>query len=259
MIPKAFITAWQKNAPWQEDTQVEQDLIIERSLMEIYSDSFLRHKLAFRGGTALHKIFLSPAARYSEDIDLVQITAEPFGPVIDKIRERLDFLGRPVVKQKRHNNTLVYRFESETGIPAKLKIEINCREHFTLFGIQMVDLSMNSDWFKGTAQIPTYDLEELLGTKMRALYQRRKGRDLFDLHYAITKANADTNKIVTAWKHYMNEEGNSVSQAEYLDNLEKKMTDKDFLGDTRGLLRAGLNYDVKDAFEFVKRELLEKI
>lgn len=259
MIPKAFITAWQKNAPWQEDTQVEQDLIIERSLMEIYSDSFLRNKLAFRGGTALHKIFLSPAARYSEDIDLVQITAEPFGPVIDKIRERLDFLGRPVVKQKRHNNTLVYRFETETGIPAKLKIEINCREHFTLFGIQTVDLSMNSDWFKGTAQIPTYDLEELLGTKMRALYQRRKGRDLFDLHYAITKANADANKIVNAWKHYMNEEGNSVSQAEYLDNLEKKMTDKDFLGDTRGLLRAGLNYNVEDAFEFVKRELLEKI
>jgi predicted nucleotidyltransferase component of viral defense system len=215
MIPKAFITAWQKKAPWQDDTQVEQDLIIERSLIEIYSDPFLKDKLAFRGGTALHKIFLSPAARYSEDIDLVQITAEAFGPVIDKIRERLDFMSRPVVKQKKNNNTLVYRFESETGIPAKLKIGINCREHFTLYGLQTVDLSTESEWFSGTAQIPTYDLTELLGTKMRALYQRRKGRDLFDLYYAITKGNANTDRIVAAWKHYMTEEGNSVSQAEY--------------------------------------------
>ena len=259
MIPKAFITAWQKKAPWQEDTQVEQDLIIERSVIEIYSDPFLKEKLAFRGGTALHKIFLAPAARYSEDIDLVQITAEPFGPVIDKIRERLDFMSRPIVKQKKNNNTLIYRFDSETGLPAKLKIEINCREHFTLYGLQTVEFSMESEWFSGTAQISTYDLTELLGTKMRALYQRRKGRDLFDLYHAITKTNANTDRIVAAWKRYMQEEGNRVSQTEYLDNMERKMADKDFLGDTRSLLRTGLHYDVEEAYEFVKRELLEKI
>lgn len=72
MIPKAYITAWQKNAPWQYGFQVEQDLIIERALVEIYSDPFLKERLAFRGATALHKIHLKPQARYSEDIDLVQ-------------------------------------------------------------------------------------------------------------------------------------------------------------------------------------------
>lgn len=45
--------------------QVEEDLVISRSLVEIYSDDFLRQRLAFRGGTALHKIYLKPAARYS--------------------------------------------------------------------------------------------------------------------------------------------------------------------------------------------------
>ena len=80
MIPQSYITAWRKKAPWQEDYQVEQDLIIERALVEIYSDPFLKERLAFRGGTALHKLHLSPAVRYSEDIDLVQIKAEPFGP-----------------------------------------------------------------------------------------------------------------------------------------------------------------------------------
>jgi len=71
MIPRAFITEWQKNASWQTNAQVEQDLIIERALIEMFSDEMIRSKLAFRGGTALHKIFLKPQVRYSEDIDLV--------------------------------------------------------------------------------------------------------------------------------------------------------------------------------------------
>lgn len=71
MIPQSYITAWRKKAPWQEDFQVEQDMVIERALIEIYNEPFLKERLAFRGGTALHKLYLSPAARYSEDIDLV--------------------------------------------------------------------------------------------------------------------------------------------------------------------------------------------
>ncbi len=259
MIPQSYITAWRKKAPWQEDYQVEQDLIIERALVEIYADPFLKKRLAFRGGTALHKLHLSPAVRYSEDIDLVQIKAEPFGPIIDKIRERISFLGKPVIKQKQHNNTIVYRFESESGIPSRLKIEVNCREHFTVYGIQESNLLVDSEWFRGEASLPSYDITELLGTKMRALYQRRKGRDLFDLHYAITQTNADPQKIIDAWKHYMKEEGNSVSQLEFIDNMEKKMTDKDFLGDMQGLLRPDVAYEIDNAYRFIKAELLEKL
>ena len=77
MIPSSFITAWRKNAPWIENSQVEQDLIIERSLVEIFNDPFLKEHLSFRGGTALHKFFMKPQPRYSEDIDLVQIKPEP--------------------------------------------------------------------------------------------------------------------------------------------------------------------------------------
>lgn len=260
MIPQAYITAWRKKAPWQEDFQVEQDLVIERALMAIYSDQYLKERLAFRGGTALHKLYLSPAARYSEDIDLVQITAEPFGPIMDKLREVLSFLGnKPVRKQKQHNNTLMYRFDSEGGIPLRLKIEVNCREHHTIFGIQDVKYSMESEWFTGQALIPTYELPELLGTKMRALYQRRKGRDLFDMWFAITQKNVDPSKIIEAWHFYMKEEGNSMTQKEFLENMEKKIKDPDFLNDMEGLLRPHLSYEVNEAYEFIKIELLERI
>lgn len=260
MIPQAYITAWRKKAPWQEDFQVEQDLVIERSLIAIYSDQYLKQKLAFRGGTALHKLYLSPAARYSEDIDLVQITAEPFGPIMDKLREVLSFLGdKPMRKQKQHNNTLIYRFDSEGGIPLRLKVEVNCREHHTIFGIQEVKHDVQSDWFTGKILIPTYELAELLGTKMRALYQRRKGRDLFDMWFAMTQKNVDPKKIIKAWNFYMTEENNSVTQKEFLENMEKKTLDPDFLADMEGLLRPGLSYKVTEAYDFIKTELLEKI
>src|SRR4051812_21362766 len=114
MIPKAYIDAWSEYAPWQQNLHVEQDMIIERALIEIFSDPFLKEHLVFRGGTALHKIYIKPQPRYSEDIDLVQMKAEPIKKTIDVLRERLAFLGTPIVKQKQNNNTIVFRFESES-------------------------------------------------------------------------------------------------------------------------------------------------
>lgn len=78
---------------------VEQDLIISRALVAIFSDDFLASQLAFRGGTALHKLYLSPQPRYSEDIDLVQITAGPIKPIMYRLGEVLEFLPNRVTKQ----------------------------------------------------------------------------------------------------------------------------------------------------------------
>ncbi len=75
MIPQQYITEWSEIAPWKANEQVEQDLIICRALVELFSDEFIAEKVAFRGGTAIHKLFLEPQPRFSEDIDLVQITA----------------------------------------------------------------------------------------------------------------------------------------------------------------------------------------
>lgn len=54
MIPISDIRAWSNVVPWINDEQIEQDLIISRSLVEIFSDDFLSENLVFRGGTALH-------------------------------------------------------------------------------------------------------------------------------------------------------------------------------------------------------------
>jgi predicted nucleotidyltransferase component of viral defense system len=263
MIPQAFITEWSNYVPWQTNEQVEQDLIICRALIEIFSDEFLAKSLAFRGGTALHKLYLSPQPRYSEDIDLVQITAEPFGPVVDRIRERLAFLGEPVRKQKENNFTLHYRFESEFPPVQKLrlKVETNCREHFTVLGFQQFPFQVTSSWFNGFCLITTYKLEELLGTKLRALFQRRKGRDLYDIYTALIQSpNIDRHSILACYHTYMKFvvlEPPKLSV--YLQNMEAKMRDDEFTGDIVALIRPTEKYDPLIAYQLIKEELLRKM
>jgi hypothetical protein len=137
MIQRSYIADWQAHAPWCTNEQIEQDLVITRAIAEIYSDTLLQNVLAFRGGTILHKLHLAPAARYSEDIDLVQIAAGAIGPIFDRLKERLSFLGSPRIIQKNRNNTLIFSFDSESSpvVKMKLKVEINCREHGAVFGV----------------------------------------------------------------------------------------------------------------------------
>ncbi len=261
MIPKRYIAEWRKKAPWREDWHVEQDLVIERALIEIFSDDFLKDKLAFRGGTALHKIYLQPQSRYSEDIDLVQINAEPIRETFKVLRERLSFLGTPVVKQKRNNNTMVFRFnsESEPSIPMKLKVEINCREHFTIFGHTKIPLKLDSLWFSGESNVITFSIEELLGTKLRALYQRKKGRDLFDMWYALTQTNANPSKIIEAFNQYLQKEQKHISKKQFVRNMELKMMEKDFINDIEGLLRPGMEFNHEEAYELVMSKIIENL
>ena len=263
MIPQAYITEWANQVPWQTNEQVEQDLVICRALVEIFSDEFLAKSLAFRGGTALHKLYLNPQPRYSEDIDLVQITAEPFGPVVDRLRERLAFLGDPARKQKENNFTLHYRFESEFPPVQnlRLKVETNCREHFTVLGYQQFPFQVNSSWFTGACNITTYQLEELLGTKLRALYQRRKGRDLYDMYKALVQVpGMDKDALLQCYHAYMDfVVDEPPTQKVYLQNMEAKMQDDEFIGDIAALIRPTEKYDQATAFELVRTELLEKI
>jgi predicted nucleotidyltransferase component of viral defense system len=279
MIPQAHVIGWRKYAHWSTDAQVEQDLVICRAIVEIFSDPFLRDHLAFRGGTALHKLYLTPPARYSEDIDLVQVEAAPIGQTIDVLRGKLDpWLGMPRRRQSEGRVILIYRFESEIPpiTPLRLKVEINTREHFSLYGFVRKPFALTSPYFQGSAALLTYEVEEFLGTKLRALYQRSKGRDLFDLSTAIDRVrDLDHGKIVKCFERYLRHEDLHVSRAEFEANLFDKMNDKAFHEDMQPLLVAGafqadafdstafqtseVEYEAEAAYRQVKKELIEKL
>lgn len=262
MIPRDFITEWRQHAPWVADRQVEQDLVLSRALVELFSRPILASTLAFRGGTALHKLHLQPAARYSEDIDLVQTEATAIGPVLDAVHEALDgWLGTPQWKQPDGGVTLQYRFESEElpAVRLRLKLEINTREHFHVFGLHPRRFEVESRWFSGAADVRTYTLDELLGTKLRALYQRRKGRDLFDLAHALAHPQVSPERIVEAFQRYLDAGGSRVTRAQLEQNLFAKRTDAVFAADITPLLASGRAWDFEGAFETVWRELIGRL
>ena len=261
MIPRSDITAWRSNAPWKTNEQVEQDLIIARALIELFSDDLIRNNLAFRGGTALHKLYLVPQARYSEDIDLVQLKPMPIGEVFDRVKSKLHYLGKPKIKQHNKNNTLIFRFESEIPpiVQLKLKIEINCREHFVVYDLEKHPFNIQTKWFTGACELTTFCLEELLGSKIRALYQRKKGRDLFDLWYSLKQRNPDIYKTIRAFKTFMEKEQHTVSSREFEINLIEKLKDAYFLGDIQGLIRPGIEYNAKDAYNLVFEKIVSRL
>ena len=262
MIARDYVTAWRAIAPWVDDAQVEQDLVISRALVEMFSDPLLERSLAFRGGTALYKLYLTPPARYSEDIDLVQVEAGPAGGVMDAIQATLNpWLGKPRWRQTRGRVTFRYGFES-SGSPAirlRLKIEINTREHVAVLGHTKRSFSVRSRWFERTARIPTFELDELLATKLRALYQRKKGRDLFDLAVALEDSRSDPDRVVRTFRTYMAVENSPVSRAMFERNLDGKLRDPGFGSDMSGLVAAGRDWDAVAAGRLVTERLLSRL
>ena len=226
MIPQAYTQAWRAHAPWPNPAQVEQDLIICRALCDLFNAPALAGKIAFRGGTAIHKLLFKQPLRYSEDIDLVQTQAEPNGPTVDAIRDSLAWLGKCNREQAGHSMHLIFRFAPESAPQAtlKLKVEINTREHQAFLGHRRYPFAVVSDWHSAQTEILSFEPEELFGTKLRALLQRRKNRDLFDLHHGLLQLDMDAAKVVECIDHYLAIEDHPISRAEAEERMLKKLT-----------------------------------
>lgn len=257
MIPEDFINHWRQKVPWPRSAMVEQDLVISRALIELYNKPAIKNTLAFRGGTALNKLFFDPAARYSEDLDFVQIRNESIGETLSHIRSALDpWLGQARWTQKQRSAKLFYRFNSADNLALRLKIEINTIESFSIAGFQQHAFAVQSPWYSGNTEICTYTIEELMATKLRALYQRCKGRDLFDNWMAITKLGVDCVKVVDIFQQYNERNKTVITRAQFEKNLYEKMEDTNFLSDISPLLASTISWDPKVAHECVTQHLI---
>ena len=283
MIPLRDIVAWRESAPWPSDSQVEQDLLLTRAMAGIFADDFLRDQVAMRGGTALHKVHLAPAARYSEDIDLVQLGERPNTHVEKALKRVLEpILGRPrtrmvadvalavrnwMMPSRILRLEYVYRPTTAPQTEAKVKIEVNYTERRPFYAVVDLPYTPSIPGVPGGLLLRSYDLDEMLGTKMRALLQRDQGRDLFDLWWAWTlsaqgsaRHQVDPGRVVAAFNDYMAREDTVVRGREYERELARKLTRKTFRGDMDSLLRAGLPpYDIAEAETVVRDVFLSRL
>ncbi|MCC6163661.1 MAG: nucleotidyl transferase AbiEii/AbiGii toxin family protein [Acidobacteria bacterium] len=260
MIPRAHIQEWAATTPWRELRQVEQDLIICRALCDIFNEPFLAERLAFRGGTAIHKLLFRQPLRYSEDIDLVQVHAEPIGPTVNALRDVLSWLGPFKRDAAAHSLHLIYRFipDSEPAVRAKVKVEVNTREHDHLYGLRPYPYAVENPWFTGRASVVSFEPEELFGTKLRALLQRRKGRDLFDFHVGFEQLSLDPARVIAAFEHYMTQDGTTVSRANAEERMLGKLT-RSLTEDIAPLLAHGVAYSEPEALDAFARVWFELV
>lgn len=242
MIPAQNIVAWGNVVPWVDQRQVEQDLIIGRALVDVFSDDMLRDAVRVRGGTALNKLHFPKPVRYSEDIDLVRTSGGPIGPVLDQLRAVLEpWLGRARFDQSPVAPKFRFRVDAEDGsdVPIRLKVEINTREMQAFDDPASLPLKIDNPWFSSEAAISTFSREEMLATKLRAFLQRDRGRDLYDLAHALEIfENLDITRVVTMFGRYLDLSRDTISRAQAQERMFAKLASPGLLLDVRPLLPA---------------------
>ena len=157
---------------------------------------------------------------------------------------------------------MLFRMESEIPptVQLRLKVEINCFEHFNVMGLTKVPFCVVNTWFTGEAQLTTYHFEELLGTKLRALYQRKKGRDLFDLYIALKRREVDVEKVLQCYRMYMEFVVDKVpTYKQFVNNMQEKMEDPEFTNDMQSLLRPGIAFNPNDAYPLINETFIERM
>jgi predicted nucleotidyltransferase component of viral defense system len=273
-ITRQDILAHQVVVPWSTQHQVEQDLLLCRAMVALFDDAFLSAQTAMRGGTLLHKIHLAPASRYSEDIDLLVVGTRPEEHIRRAVRRILaDMLGTPkasvwdTLKLALRNTAkpsrvlrMTYSLPSiiEPGRMLDIVVEVNVTERKPHLSVVEIPFSFPFRDKSVQTQINGYDIHEMLGTKMRAMFQRKRGRDLFDLYWALTKSPnpVDPSAIVESFQHYMKQEGTKAGRAEFVGILEVHLKDRGFCSDMEPLLRNGISYDPQSAGNYIKANLL---
>jgi predicted nucleotidyltransferase component of viral defense system len=257
VIPAAAITYWSRGTPWPTRDQVEQDLVLSRLICEIANHDVLGAELVFRGGTCLHKLHLPHALRYSEDLDYVRATHGPIGPVLNALREIATTADMDAGTEVGQFPKVFFRSTFESGADRlQIKVEINTYETSPARPHICLPYRVDSPWWSGEAEVLTFEPAELMATKLRALYQRRKGRDLFDLWLALTQMALDPNEILDCFGLYRPD---GYTTATAMANLKEHVADAGFRTDLVDLVSEKIGFDVDEAAGLVTAQLLERL
>ncbi|HDT13979.1 MAG TPA: nucleotidyl transferase AbiEii/AbiGii toxin family protein [Candidatus Aminicenantes bacterium] len=274
-ITRQDILAHQSAVSWAEPYQVEQDLLLCQAMVALFDDDFLSSQIAMRGGTLLHKVQLAPAARYSEDIDLVVVGPRPADHIRLAIRRVLaDVLGAPkksvwdtlvlTIRNTIQPSSILRMTYSMASIiePSRtlgIVVEANVTERIPHRAVIAIPFSFPFRGKNVQTRLKGFEIHEMLGTKMRALFQRKRGRDLFDLYWALTQSPTPIKpeEVLASFQHYLSLEGTEARREELVSILDTHLKDREFCSDTEGLLRADISYDPQLAGGYIKSHLLK--
>lgn len=165
--------------------------------------------------------------------------------------------GRLPPRPRGHSIHLIFRFTPEMAPDTELnlKVEINTREHTTLLGLKTYPFELVNGWHQARTDVVSFEPEELFGTKLRALLQRRQGRDLFDLNEGLKQLGLNAGKVIAR----VGETSDLARRSRAADAGE---TNPQPDRGRRSALPAGVRFtddDAIDAFGKVWKELVVRI
>ena len=248
-VTARIIRNWADEGGIPDLTLAEMDYRLVHVLQAIYADPFLRDRLYLKGGTALNKFYLPGQGRLSVDLDFNAI-----GPKERVLQERTQIrqMMMTVLEQQDSDYDLTYRWRYEqaavharfsplTGAARqRLKLEISFIERFAILGREERTLLIPP--FDEPLVVNTYHLEELTSTKLRALYDRRKGRDIYDL-FCITDFDLNWAAVRKMMLYYFYRANKVFHYPTFVSNVEQKIAERGFGDDVRGLIRRGSTLD----------------
>lgn len=184
-------------ADWglREDV-IEKDYVIGWILWGIGTSDELMKSWVFKGGTCLKKCYID-TYRFSEDMDFSVLPGGPVKPeelepvfngVLERVYEAsgIDFsVKKPVFKYYSHHHytegSIYYRGPRNAPSPSRIKLDIGGSEKIVRPTVLRAIDHKYSDKIPGTARVRCYSFDEIFAEKIRAMGQRSRPRDLYDI------------------------------------------------------------------------------
>jgi predicted nucleotidyltransferase component of viral defense system len=228
----------------------ELDYRLVKTLEAFYIDDFLSKRLCMKGGTAINKLYLHEASRLSVDLDFNQI-----GPKEEVLRERRDIRERIVELLEKQDSSyeihsehmyeqtrIKSRYKTVAGPIWNFKIEISHVERFPIVSL----VKKQAKTPDGLADVVTYTLEELTATKLRALFERFKGRDIYDLYF-ISQLKPDPTVIRKMFLYYFYRSCKVFNPKVHYKNLIKRYESGNYTDDVTAFVKPTFTFDLTKA------------
>ena len=191
MIEKRLVQWYASDAG--VDLDVGEREIVLTYVLSILSENGLLDHLAFKGGTAIRKLYLGGAGRFSLDLDFTAVSA------VTPDALALDLIGH-LHGQTYHGLTFTIPSPDYYATDDSCGAEVTYRHDWVTAGRFGVQISFRArpllpvrstplrreryfDWMGiEFPDVPALSLHEVVGEKVRAAIQRTRVRDLYDLH-----------------------------------------------------------------------------
>jgi len=189
-------------------------------ILKIICHSELRKKLIFKGGTALHHIYL-PQLRFSEDLDFSTNFSKIKLNELEEVFKSYNFLK--IKKEFNSEKTIKIEKLQYFGLLKQsnsLKIEIDFSQNVIL---KPLELNYQNNYGVKT-RVRVMDIREIAAEKIRAMNDRARYRDFYDFVMIYKKIGINFNEVISLVK--LKEVRKIISTKNILNNWNIAKFDK---------------------------------